>query len=203
MTRSRTSKKASTLVTDRSRIKRHIKPLLGSCKVAAVTSTDVEHFMHDVAAGKTAGKAKTARKGSLAHDRDGNKTAGRTVGLLGAMFTYAIRHGMRSDNPVRGGLAELASRSETGNGNVIDYFVGLEWHGYRVIRCVSYFVFYRTLGARQRWFTIGRQGEAGDFRPSRHDRALARNHPLRDRALHLHDGPVHLTSSPSRGRGFP
>lgn len=102
MTRSRASKKASTLATDRSRIKRHIKPLLGSYKVAAVTSTDVEHFMHDVAAGKTPGKVKAARNGSLADGHDSNKTASRTIGLLGAMFTYAIRHGMRLDNPVRG-----------------------------------------------------------------------------------------------------
>src|SRR5215469_4966953 len=54
MTRRRTGKKASTLVTDRGRIERHIKPLLGSHKVASVTRADIERFMQDVTAGKTA-----------------------------------------------------------------------------------------------------------------------------------------------------
>src|SRR6516164_8007813 len=66
MTRRRARKKASTLVTDRGRIERHIKPLLGCHKIAAVTRADVERFMHDVAAGKTAGRTKTAKKRGLA-----------------------------------------------------------------------------------------------------------------------------------------
>jgi integrase len=89
-------------VTDRGRIERHIKPLLGRHKVAAVTREDVEAFMHDVAAGKTAGKIKTGKNRGLAHVRGGKGTASRTVGLLGAIFTYAVRHRMRSDNPVHG-----------------------------------------------------------------------------------------------------
>jgi integrase len=102
MTRRRTRKKASTLVTDRGRIERHIKPLLGCHKIAAVTRADVERFMHDVARGTTAGRTKTAKKRGLAHVRGGSGTASRTVGLLGAIFTYAVRHHMRSDNPVHG-----------------------------------------------------------------------------------------------------
>jgi integrase len=102
MTRRRTAKKASTLIIDRGRIERHIKPLLGSRKVASVIRADVERFMHDVTAGKTAGRTKTAKKRGLAHVRGGSGTASRTVGLLGAIFTYAVRHRMRSDNPVRG-----------------------------------------------------------------------------------------------------
>ena len=102
MTRRRKPKEASTLVTDRGRIERHIKPLLGSYKVSAVTRADIEQFMHDVAAGKTAGRTKTAKKRGLARVRGGRGTASRTVGLLGAIFTYAVRHHMRSDNPVHG-----------------------------------------------------------------------------------------------------
>jgi integrase len=101
VTRRRTAKKASTLATDRGRIDRHIKPLLGRRSVASVTRQDVEAFMHDVAAGKTAGKTKTKPRG-LARVRGGRGTASRTVGLLGAIFTYAVRHRMRPDNPVRG-----------------------------------------------------------------------------------------------------
>jgi len=102
ITRRRTVKKPSTLVSDRGRIERHIKPLLGSRAVAAVTRQDVEAFMHEVAAGKTAGKTKTAKKRGLAHVRGGRGTASRTTGLLGAIFTYAVQHRMRSENPVRG-----------------------------------------------------------------------------------------------------
>ena len=102
ITRRRTAKKASTLATDRGRIQRHIKPLLGSCKVAAVTGTDVERFMYDVAAGKTAG-------GNV---RGGLGTASRTVTLLGAIFTYAVRHRMRTDNPVRGVMRPADGRRD-------------------------------------------------------------------------------------------
>ena len=73
---------------------RHIKPLLGQLRVAAVTREDVECFMHDVAEGKTAAKTKTKPRG-LARVRGGKGAANRTVGLLGAIFTYAVRHRMR------------------------------------------------------------------------------------------------------------
>ena len=56
LTRSKKPKKLSTLEIDKGRIERHIKPLLGQLKVGAVTTDDVDTFMHDVAAGKTAGK---------------------------------------------------------------------------------------------------------------------------------------------------
>jgi integrase len=100
------------LVTDQGRIERHIKPLLGHYKVAAVTREDVEQFMHDVAVGKTAGKTKTGKKRGLAHVRGGKGTASRTVGLLGAIFTYAVRHRMRSDNPAHGVVRFADGRRE-------------------------------------------------------------------------------------------
>src|SRR5262245_22381833 len=101
MTRRRSPKKGSTLATDFGRIERHIKPLLGRRTVGAVTREDVEAFMHDVAAGKTASRTKTKPRG-LARVRGGRGTATRTIGLLGAIFAYAVRHRMRTDNPVHG-----------------------------------------------------------------------------------------------------
>ena len=102
LTRRKLPKKASTLTIDRGRIARHIKPLLGQMKVAAVTREDVDGFMHDIALGKTAGNTKTARKRGLARVRGGKGAASRAVGLLGGIFTYAVGHRMRADNPVRG-----------------------------------------------------------------------------------------------------
>ena len=96
------TKKASTLVTDKGRIERHIKPLLGSFKVASLAREDIERFMHDVAEGKSAARVKTAKKRGLANVRGGKGTASRTMGLLGAIFTYAIGKRMRPDNPVKG-----------------------------------------------------------------------------------------------------
>jgi integrase len=102
MTRLRRAKKPSTLLSDRGRIEKHIKPRLGRLKVAAVTREDIEAFMHDVAEGKTAARAKTGKKRGLSNVRGGMGAASRTVGLLGAIFTYAVRHRMRTDNPVHG-----------------------------------------------------------------------------------------------------
>jgi integrase len=102
LTRRQAAKKPSTLSTDRGRIERHIKPLLGALKVAAVTQEDVEQFMHDIATGKSAMMVKSAKNRGLSRISGGKGTASRTVGFLGAVFTYAVRHRMRSDNPVRG-----------------------------------------------------------------------------------------------------
>jgi integrase len=76
--------KASTLLTDRGRIIGYVKPLLGALPVVAVTRHDIEEFMHAVAA------------------KGGTGTGKRTTGLVGGIFAYAIKHGMRADNPTHG-----------------------------------------------------------------------------------------------------
>jgi integrase len=111
LTRRGGAKKPSTLATDRGRIARHIKPLLGRMMVAAVTRDDVEHFMHDVAEGKTAGNVKTGRYG-LARVTGGKGTATRTLGILGSIFAYSVRRRMRSDNPVHGITRYAAGRRD-------------------------------------------------------------------------------------------
>lgn len=101
LTRRQTTKKASTLDGDRGRIERHIKPLLGALKVASVTPADVERFRDDVSEGATAARVKTGKHG-LARVTGGRGTATRAMGLLGALFAFAVRRGLRPDNPVRG-----------------------------------------------------------------------------------------------------
>jgi len=95
------TKKASTLVTDRGRIERHIKPLLGKKKVPSVTRADIKRFLQDVANGKTSADIRTGLRGR-AIVRGGKGTASRTVGLLGGIFSYAFDCGLIEINPVRG-----------------------------------------------------------------------------------------------------
>jgi integrase len=95
------TKKASTLATDRGRIIRHIKPLLGRKKVTGVGRADVQRFLQDVAAGKTACDEKTGKWGRAIVE-GGKGTASRTVGLLGGIFTFAVERGFCPLNPVHG-----------------------------------------------------------------------------------------------------
>lgn len=73
-------KKPSTIKSDLTRIKLHIKPKLGKLRVVSITQADVEAFMHQLSPGN----------------------ARRILGLTGAIFTYAIKKKLRLDNPVRG-----------------------------------------------------------------------------------------------------
>ena len=93
-------KKLSTLMTDKSRTKCHIIPLLGKLTVSAVTRNDVDNFLHDVAGGKTAIWEK--RKHGLGVAQVGRGSANRTLALLSSIFSYAVRARMRPDNPVHG-----------------------------------------------------------------------------------------------------
>lgn len=106
------TKKASTFVTDRGRIERHIKPLLGKKRVGEVTRVDVERFLRDVASGKTAADVKTKKRGR-AIVQGGKGTATRTVGLLGGIFSFAMARRLRADNPVRGVKRYPDKKSET------------------------------------------------------------------------------------------
>lgn len=94
-------KKASTIATDEGRIRRHIKPLLGKKLVRNLTAKDVDDFLHAVAAGRTAVDEKTGKHGRAIVE-GGKGTATRTVGLLGGILTFAVKQGLRTDNPVKG-----------------------------------------------------------------------------------------------------
>jgi site-specific recombinase XerD len=85
---------------EKGRIERHIKPLLGRRAIEDLTRNEVESFMHDVMDGKTAIDVKTKPRGR-ARVTGGPGTANKAVGLLSAMFTYAIRKGWVENNPCR------------------------------------------------------------------------------------------------------
>ncbi len=94
-------KKPSTIATDIGRINGHIRPLLGKKKLSAVTRTDIERFLNDVAKGKTARDKPTVKRGRSII-RGGKGTAARTVRLLGGIFTYAVNQGYLENNPRTG-----------------------------------------------------------------------------------------------------
>lgn len=116
------TKKPSTLVTDRARLEGHVKPLLGRKRVGEVTAADVDRFMRDVAAGKSASPQKLTMKALRASGMSveaarnsperrrrndpvvtgGKGAATRTLGLLGAVFEFAVDRKLRPDNPARG-----------------------------------------------------------------------------------------------------
>ncbi len=94
-------KKPSTLATDKGRIERHIKPLLGDHRAGSITRSDIGRFLQDVAAGRTALDEKTGSRGRSIVT-GGQGTATRTLGLLGAIFTFAKEQGYVDANPVHG-----------------------------------------------------------------------------------------------------
>lgn len=102
LTRRRRPKRPATIATDRSRITAHIAPMLGTLPVNAVTRQDVERMMHAVMAGKTRRRTKLPKLRALSNVRDGTGAASRTVSMLHAVMAYAVRLGLRSDNPVSG-----------------------------------------------------------------------------------------------------
>jgi integrase len=95
------TKKSSTVRNDRSRIERHIKPLLGHHKLREVTRADVERFQRDVAAGRTAADRKTGHRGRSIVT-GGQGAARLSMILLSAMFSFAVKRGLRADNPCVG-----------------------------------------------------------------------------------------------------
>ncbi len=95
------TKKPGTVEMDHSRVARHIKPLLGHRQLRSITRADIERFMQDVAAGKTACDEKTGPQGR-AIVTGGKGAAVRALGLLGGIFTFAVDRGLRPDNPAHG-----------------------------------------------------------------------------------------------------
>jgi integrase len=89
----------STLTMDRSRIERHVKPLIGRRSVRSLTPEDIERVQLDIAAGKTARKRANGRGGTTT---GGNGVAARTVGMLGTILELARRRRLIRENPARG-----------------------------------------------------------------------------------------------------
>jgi integrase len=95
------NKKASSWVTDRSNIERHVKPLLGRKIAKALTQADIAKFQADVAAGKSKADIKTGKRGR-AIVKGGRGTAARSLAVLGAMLHFAEGRKLITENPAKG-----------------------------------------------------------------------------------------------------
>jgi integrase len=93
--------KPGTIERDMGRVRRHIVPLIGRKRVREVTQADIERLARAIAQGKTQADVRTKPRGR-AIVRGGEGAARRVVGLLGSVFSFAVRQGVRADNPARG-----------------------------------------------------------------------------------------------------
>jgi integrase len=91
--------KASTLAMDKSRIERHVKPLIGKRTVISLTPADVAKLQTDIIAGKTATERGEGRGGVTT---GGKGVASRTVGMLGTILEFARKRKVVKENVARG-----------------------------------------------------------------------------------------------------
>lgn len=91
--------KASSLDMDESRIRTHIKPLLGKRIVKHLAIADVEQMQTDVKNGKTA-KPRSGGRGGMA--TGGAGVAARCVGTLQAIIGHAKHKGLLDTHPTQG-----------------------------------------------------------------------------------------------------
>lgn len=101
--------KTSSLDMDESRIRTHIKPLLGKRAVRSLTIADVEDMQTNVLLGKTAKPRDGGRGG---HARGGPGVAARCVGTLQAILGHAQHKGLIAEHPARG-ARKLAGKKRT------------------------------------------------------------------------------------------
>lgn len=99
LTRFNRPKKPSTIETDKGRIARHIKPLLGEMAVVDVDPRVVKRLIHDITIGKTKADTKTKKRGR-AVVTGGASTAARTADMLSGIMTWAVDEGLIQINPV-------------------------------------------------------------------------------------------------------
>lgn len=95
------TKKDSSWGFDESCLKRHVSPLIGRQPAAELVRSDIERLQADIAAGKTAKKIKTKKRG-VARVAGGAIIAGGVVRSFSAMLSWAEREGIIKTNPCKG-----------------------------------------------------------------------------------------------------
>jgi len=98
-------KKPSTLIADRGRFENHIRPALGARKLTEVTRADIERLMGEIIAGRVVrsrGAPNAKRVGPRSVPRGGRGVAAQVVTLIRTLLAFAVKRGLRSDNPAHG-----------------------------------------------------------------------------------------------------
>ena len=95
------NKKPSTLLRDRSRIERHLRPLVGQIRLRNVTRATIERLMLDVTKGRTQQDVRTGPRGRSIVT-GGAGAAIECAALLSSILTFAVRQELRTDNPALG-----------------------------------------------------------------------------------------------------
>jgi integrase len=95
------------------RLRAHVMPLLGRRKAKDIGAGDIERFVRDVAAGKTAKDEKTGPRTRVIVT-GGDGAARKVVRDMSAMFSFAVRRGIVPANPVStAAVRKTDGRSET------------------------------------------------------------------------------------------
>lgn len=95
------TKAVSTRKTDKGRINRHLRLLLGRNHVDTLRPGDIERAFSAIRDGKTAIREKMGKR-ALSVVRGGEGAARKSVRLLRSIFVWAIREGMVKSNPADG-----------------------------------------------------------------------------------------------------
>lgn len=95
------AKADKTRATDRGRINRHLRPLLGRTRCDALKPSDIQRAFAAIRDGKTAIDEKMGFR-ARARVRGGEGTARKAVKLLRAALAWAMREGMVDANPAAG-----------------------------------------------------------------------------------------------------
>jgi integrase len=91
------------------RLRHHVLPILGNKRISEIGPGEIERFVRDVAAGKTARDERIGTRKRIIV-RGGEGAARKVVRDLSAVFSFAVRRGHAKENPV-----ERASIRKTDN----------------------------------------------------------------------------------------
>lgn len=109
-----------TKATDRGRIDRHLRPLLGAKIAETLTEDDLKAAHRDIVAGKTAARIKTKARG-LAKVTGGTGTADKSILLMSTMFNWAISKKYVESNPAAAMKFAPSDVRDTVIGSAEDY----------------------------------------------------------------------------------
>lgn len=102
-------RKQSAIEAELARMRGHILPLIGRRRLEDLTTSDIERFRDQVAAGKSARTVKTKLRG-VSRLTGGRHAAARTVRLLASIFAWGQESGLLAKNPARGVRLEPTRR---------------------------------------------------------------------------------------------